>query len=86
MAQVRVGFMGALLRGGDPRRAWETFRAMAAADPAQVRRLAETDGGRALLDDSRSAWRARGYEAPFEFVFRQRTAGPGRGEGDGLRS
>lgn len=86
MAGVRVGFMGTVLRGGDPAAAWRTFRLMVEEDPAHVRRLAETADGRALLDDSRSAWHARGFEAPFEVAFEEVTAGQGRSASDGLRS
>lgn len=72
-ARARVGFMGTVLRGGEPRDAWRAFRRMAEEDPAQIRRLAETAEGRALLDASRSSWRERGFaEAPFEFAFEGR--------------
>jgi len=67
--------MGAVRSGGDPLIAWQTYREMAEEDPAQVRRLAETAEGRALLDDSRVVWHGRGFEAPFEFVFEQAEAG-----------
>lgn len=79
MASVSVGIMGAVLSGGDPRTAWRAFRELVENDPAHreaVRRLAETEDGRALLDDSRSAWRARGFEAPFDFIFED----PGRAQ------
>lgn len=71
---MSVGFMGAVLSGEDPGEAWRAFRAMVDEDPAQralVLQLAETKGGRSLLDDSRSAWRERGYKAPFDFIFEE---------------
>jgi hypothetical protein len=71
MAQVRVVIMGAV-SGGDPERAWRAYRALVTGDEAQraaLLRLAESEGGRAMLDDSRGVWRARGFEAPFESVF-----------------
>ena len=71
MVQVKVGFMGTVLRGGDPTDAWRAYRRMAVEEPAQVRRLAETAEGLALLDASRAAWRRRGFEAPFEIVFEE---------------
>lgn len=71
MASVRVVIMGAV-SGGDPERAWRAYRAMLAGDERQraaLRRLAESEDGRAMLDASRDTWRGRGYEAPFEVVF-----------------
>jgi hypothetical protein len=71
---MSVGFMGAALRWQDPRTAWEVFSRMLREDPSQrmtARRLAETEGGRELLDASRKAWRRRGLEAPFESFLRE---------------
>ncbi len=69
---IHVGFMGSVVKHHDPRRVWEGYRRMLREDAQQrtaVRRLAESEGGRSLLDESRVVWRARGFEAPFEFVF-----------------
>jgi hypothetical protein len=80
MSGIRVGFMGAVLSHRGPRASWEGYRQMLLAEPRQqelVRRLAQTEDGRALLADSRELWRERGLdEAPFEFVLRQAEAGP----------
>lgn len=73
---MSAGFMGAVLNGHDPREAWDGYRRMILDDPQQravVRQLAADPAGRALLDDSRSAWHDRGFvEAPFDFVFEER--------------
>jgi hypothetical protein len=70
---IRVGFMGTVMNHHDPGAVWEGYRRMLRGEPQQqelVRRLAETEGGRSLLDDSRAVWRERGFEkAPFDFLF-----------------
>lgn len=69
---MSAGFMGAVLSGHDPGEAWDGYRQMLQEDPQQmeiVRQLAESPSGQALLDESRAAWRGRGFEAPFEFIF-----------------
>lgn len=72
-----AGFMGTVLDGQDPQEAWDGYREMIREDPQQqdiVRQFAASEGGRELLAASREAWRERGFEAPFDFLF--------RGEGD----
>ncbi len=69
---MSAGFMGAVLGGHDPREAWDGYRQMIREDPQQlaiIRQLAASAGGQALLDASREAWRGRGFDAPFDFVF-----------------
>lgn len=71
-------FMGAALTGQDPKEAWAGYQKMLREEPQQralVRQFAETEGGRALLDDSRRVWRDRGLDAPFEFVFEEEAVG-----------
>ena len=67
-------FMGAVLDGQDAREAWEWYRQILREDPQQqavVRQLADTEGGREMLEASRAAWRARGLEAPFDFLIEE---------------
>lgn len=67
-------FMGTALTGQDLKEVWEGYERMLRAEPQQqalVRQFAETEGGCALLDDSRRIWRERGFDAPFEFVFEE---------------
>lgn len=69
---MSAGFMGAVLGGHDPREAWNGYRQMIQEDPQQlaiIHQLAASAGGQALLEASREAWRDRGFEAPFDFVF-----------------
>jgi hypothetical protein len=64
------GYMGAVLRGQNPREAWEGYRRIILEDPREREvavRLAQSPGGKELLEVSREAWRARGFaEAPFD--------------------
>lgn len=71
---MSAGFMGAVLGGHDPREAWNGYRQMIHEDPQQkaiIRQLAASAGGQALLEASREAWRDRGFEAPFDFIFEE---------------
>jgi hypothetical protein len=69
---VTTGVLATVLRGQDPGEAWEQLNRMVIMD-AQVRQsireISKTEEGRELLDESRCAWRARGFNAPFDFLF-----------------
>ena len=70
--EMSQGFMGMVLSGQDPREAWEQLNRMVIQDAQlreMVRQLNSREDGRELLDDSRRAWRERGFDAPFDFLF-----------------
>ena len=71
---MTLGFTGMVLGGKSPRQAWEEIeRGLRADEHTQqlIRELATTPDGRALLDDSRRGWGAQGFDAPFEFIFKE---------------